>query len=98
MKKEPVSKEELRRAKEYYKGQLLFALEDTMSHMLWMGEKVTCGEKDFSAKSILGRIEAVTVEDLMRISKETFVNENLNLAVISPIKEDKTIREAFHLS
>ncbi len=98
MKKEPVSKEELRRAKEYYKGQLLFALEDTMSHMLWLGEKVTCGEKDFSAKSILGGIEAVTVEDLMRISKETFLNENLNLAVISPIKEDKTIREAFHLS
>jgi predicted Zn-dependent peptidase len=45
IKKEPVGAEELRRAKEYYKGQLLFALEDTMSHMLWLGEKVVSGRR-----------------------------------------------------
>ena len=32
--------EELDRAKEFYKGQLLFTMEDTMSHMLWLGEKI----------------------------------------------------------
>ena len=46
---ELVSADELSRAKEYYRGQLLFALEDTMSHMLWLGEKVVAGEKDFEA-------------------------------------------------
>ncbi|MBI4974727.1 MAG: insulinase family protein [Candidatus Omnitrophica bacterium] len=97
MKNEPVPNEELKRAKEYYRGQLLFALEDTMSHMLWLGEKIITGEKDFNAAKILGRIEAVTPEDLMKVSKDMFKDSNLNLAVIGPIKEDSTLREVLHL-
>lgn len=98
MKREPVSAEELRRAKEYYKGQLLFALEDTMSHMLWLGEKIISNEKDFSVKSILARIEAVTPEDLVRMANDMLKGENMNLAVISPVKDDEEIRKALTIS
>ena len=94
--KEPVSKEELSRAKEYYRGQLLFALEDTMSHMLWLGEKIISGEKDFSVKNILERIESVTTDDLARAAKSIFRNDNMNLAVISPAKEIIKTKEIFH--
>jgi len=94
---EPVGEEELRRAKEYYKGQLLFALEDTMSHMLWLGEKMISGEKDFSVKTILDRIESVNAEDLTRVAKAVFKNENLNLAVIGPVKDEKAVKEVLHL-
>ncbi|MDP3804846.1 MAG: pitrilysin family protein [Candidatus Omnitrophota bacterium] len=97
MKKEPVGPEELRRAKEYYKGQLLFALEDTVSRMLWLGEKVISGEKDFSVKNILECIEKVTADDLMRVSKNMFRNESLNLSVIGPIKDDRAVREELHI-
>ena len=97
MKREPVVAEELRRAKEYYKGQLLFALEDTMSRMLWLGEKVISGEKDFSVKNILERIEKVTPDDLVRVSEKMFKDESLNLSVIGPIKNDKAIREELHI-
>jgi predicted Zn-dependent peptidase len=85
--------EELKRAKEYYKGQLLFALEDTMSHMLWLGEKIISNEKDFSVKTVLDRIDAVTPEDLMRLANDMLKNSNLNLAVIGPIKDDKEMRK-----
>ena len=98
LKSEPVKLEELNRAKEYYKGQLLFALEDTMSHMLWLGEKVISNEKDFSVKSILARIDAVSTEDLMRSSRDMLKDANMNLAVISPIKDDKEIRKALTIS
>ena len=98
MKREPVAKEELRRAKEYYRGQLLFALEDTMSHMLWLGEKIISGEKDFSVKSILARIEAVTPDDLMRLSSDMLKNWAMNLAVIGPIKDDKDIGKVLKVS
>ncbi len=97
MKREAVSAEELRRAKEYYKGQLLFALEDTMSHMLWLGEKIISNEKDFSVKSILARIEAVTPEDLLRMANDMFKNANMNLAVIGPVKNDKDIGKALRI-
>ncbi len=98
IKEEPVGEGELRRAKEYYKGQLLFALEDTMNHMLWLGEKISSGEKDFSVSSILDRIEKVNQERIMTASRNMFNNENLNLAIIGPIKEEKTIREVLHIA
>ncbi len=97
LSKEPVSEGELRRAKEYYKGQLLFALEDTMSHMLWLGEKVVAGEKDLSAKPILEKIDAVKTEDIMRIAKNVFIEKNINLAVIGPALDEKLIRDALHI-
>ena len=34
-----VSKDEFTRAKEYYTGQLLMSLEDTLDHMLWVGSR-----------------------------------------------------------
>ena len=98
VKSQPVKLEELNRAKEYYKGQLLFALEDTMSHMLWLGEKIITNEKDFSVKSILARIDAVSAEDLMRVANDMLQNANMNLAVISPVKDDGLIRKALTIS
>ncbi len=97
MKREPVSDEELRRAKEYYKGQLLFALEDTMSYMLWFGEKIITNEKELNVKKILDKVERVKPDDLMRMANDLFTDENMNLAVIGPIKDDKNIREALHI-
>ena len=88
LKSELVLKEELYRAKEYYRGQLLFALEDTMSRMLWIGERVISGEKDFSVEEILKRIDRTSPEDIMRVAKTTLVNESLNLAVIGPVKDE----------
>ncbi len=44
IRRRPMKAAELRRAKEFYRGQLLMGLEDTMEHMLWMGEQaVTVG-------------------------------------------------------
>lgn len=97
IKVEPVGEDELRRAKEYYRGQLLFALEDTMSYMLWFGEKVITQEKEFNAKKILEKVEGVKPDDIMKTANDIFKDENLNLAVIGPIKEDKHIKEALHL-
>jgi len=98
MAKEPVGKEELFRAREYYRGQLLFALEDTMSHMLWMGEKIAAGEADIDIKDILAKVEKVKAEDIMRVASGIFKTGNLNLAVISPLKEEKNIKEMLHFS
>ncbi len=94
--KEPISQEELGRAKEYYKGQLLFALEDTMSHMLWLGEKVVSGEKDLTPEPILKKIEAVKPEDIMRVSEGLFKSANINLAVIGPEIDQARVKEALH--
>jgi predicted Zn-dependent peptidase len=93
-----VAKAELDRAKEYYKGQLLFALEDTMSRMLWLGERIISGEKDFKVDDILKRVDSISPDDIMRVAKDTLKNDNLNLAVVGPVKDSKPVREAFNIA
>lgn len=97
LKKKAVAKEELNRAKEFYKGQLLFTLEDTMSFMLWLGEKVVTGEKELNAKNIISKIDSISEDDLMRVAQGIFKNEDINLAVIGPVKDEKSVKGALHL-
>lgn len=97
IKKEPVLKEELERAKEFYKGQLLFTMEDTMSLMLWLGEKVIAGEKEFDTEKIIKKIEAVTESDIMDAASRIFKDDFMNLAVIGPVKNETELKKALHL-
>jgi predicted Zn-dependent peptidase len=55
------------------------------------------GEKDFSVKSILDRIESVKPEEIMKMANDMFIDEALSLAVISPIKDDKDIKKALRI-
>ena len=97
IKSEPVLKEELKRAKEFYKGQLFFTMEDTMSHMLWLGEKIMSKEKELNVSRIIDKIESVSQDDIARVAGSIFKNENMNLAVIGPVKNERGIREGLHL-
>jgi len=98
MKKKAVAKEELHRAKEYFKGQFLFALEDTMSYMLWLGEKMAAGEKEYNVKKIVERIEAVDGDVILRVARDILRDDRLNVALIGPLKEDKALQEVAHIS
>ena len=85
--KKPVSKEELRRAKDYFISQFLMGLEDTLDHLLWVGEKVLYGEELPDREKIVQSIEKVSVEDVQSVAKEIFKSHKLNLTLIGPLKE-----------
>ena len=95
IKKKPITKKEFERAREYYQGHLSFVLEDTTDHMLWLGKKTVTGDEPIDAAEVLRRIKKVTIEDILKLSAETFRRENLNIAVIGPTKdkEKETIKE-----
>ncbi len=97
IKTEPVPGEELARAKEFYKGQLFFTMEDTMSHMLWLGEKIISKEKELDVNKIVERINSINKEDIMRVAEAIFKNESMNLAVIGPVKDESALKGALHL-
>lgn len=97
IKNEPVPDEEIERAKEFCKGQLLFTMEDTMSHMLWLGEKIISKEKELDIKKIMGRLASIDKDDIMRVAGTIFKNESMNLAVIGPIKDENRLKGALHL-
>lgn len=82
-----VEKDEFKRAKEFYFGQLMLSLEDTMDQMLWIGESTLSLNRTFSVKDVIREVGRVKREDLRKLSRLIFRQENINLAVIGPVKD-----------
>ena len=82
----PVSKDEFKRAKEFYLGQLMLALEDTLEYMLWIGEYTATLDKTYSIEEIIKQVNKVAIEDLRDAAKQVFRESKLNLALIGPLK------------
>jgi len=95
VKKRDVTSGELKRAKEFFKVQLLMALEDTLEHMLWIGDYATSLNKLPDRKEIIKKLDAVTANDIRRVSNCIFNSSSLNLAVIGEFtdKEQKEIEK-----
>jgi len=86
IKKEAVSEDELYRAKEYFKGQLLLALEDTASRMLWLGDKIVIEGKAPSVREIFKKIEKTNIEDIREASNIIFGVKNMSFATVGPAR------------
>ena len=90
IKDTPVPLNELKKAKEYFKVQLLLALEDTMDHMLWLGERVISLGKLPDKRGVIKKVDSVSCDDLQRIARSIFKTNNLNLAIVGPIGDKKS--------
>ncbi|MDD5281117.1 MAG: pitrilysin family protein [Candidatus Omnitrophica bacterium] len=84
-----VTADEFRRAKEFYMGQLMLALEDTMEYMLWMGESMACLDKVYTLEDVVREVNKVTIEDLQKVARKIFKREKINLALIGPLEKEK---------
>ena len=101
VKQEDVSPAELTQAKDYCRGQLLLTLEGTSSYMQWLGEHELTLSKIPTPEEVMAKIDIVTCDDIKRVAREIFVNENLCLAAIGPVddKEKKLLtKDIFLLS
>jgi len=99
IRNKPVGEQELRRAKDYYLGQLYLALEDTLDQMVWLGEKVMYLGEPPTREEIREKIEAVTARDIQAIAGRYLRTNNLNLAVVGPTPKDvqKQIKDDFYI-
>lgn len=86
-----VSKDELKKAKEGIKGRLAMGLEgsDEVVEFL-VGQEVLTGAVK-SIKERMKEIDAVTAADVLRVAKDIFQNHKLNLAVITPKANKKSL-------
>ena len=94
----PVPKAELDRAKEYFIGQTTLALEDTMDHMLWLGEPLVTLNRLYTQEEVLRSVRRVQPDDIRRVARTLFREKALHLAIIGPQKDKdrKKIEEVFH--
>ncbi|MFH1577978.1 MAG: pitrilysin family protein [Candidatus Omnitrophota bacterium] len=83
----PVQLSELRRAKEFYIGQLRLALEGTLEHMSWIGDPILHLNTTYNFKEILKRVAKINPADLKRVARDVFKAGAVRLAIIGPLKE-----------
>jgi predicted Zn-dependent peptidase len=92
IKEQEVKKSEFARAKEYYAGQLMLGLEDTLEHMLWIGESTVSLNRTFTLEEILAEIKKIAIKDLKQVANEIFRGNKINLAIIGPTVKSEESR------
>jgi predicted Zn-dependent peptidase len=89
LKSKPVSKEELKRAKDLIKGRTIINFEASDNVANWYGQKAILKENLLTPEEYFDRIDKVKVEDIRRVAKDIFTNERLNLAMIGPFQDSE---------
>ncbi len=93
LKDEPVSPHELNKAKEYSVGRMYLDLETTDSLAEFYADQEVSAKKLKKPQELEKEIRKVTAQDVTRVAREIFRDENLNLAVVGNISGLKPIRK-----
>ncbi|MGD1020275.1 MAG: pitrilysin family protein [Verrucomicrobiia bacterium] len=91
LSKQPPSTVELQRAKDYAIGQMRLGLESTANRMMWLGEHLLAYGTIQSPAEVERQIAAVTPADVQATAADLFRNKRLNVAVITPSKDERGI-------
>jgi predicted Zn-dependent peptidase len=91
--KQPPSPLEMRRAKDYSIGQMHLGLESTTNQMMWLGEHLLAYGAIQMPQEVERRIAAVTGDDVQKVADDLFRDNRLNVAVITPSKDERAIRD-----
>lgn len=85
LKDEPLSDEELQRAKDHLKGATLLALEGTGSRMNSLARYHMYFNRHFTAQELIAMLESVTSEEVQQIAQEFFQPGRLAASVVGAL-------------
>lgn len=88
IKKNLVGPEELARAKEQIKGNLLLSLESTCNRMSRIAKSEMFNDELLTPEESVARIEAVTANDILEIADELFDESKLITTAIGPFETE----------
>jgi predicted Zn-dependent peptidase len=93
MKQEPMPEEELRRAKDQLKGNLLLSLESSGARMSNLARQQIYFDHFFGIDEILTRVEEVTTEQVRDLARTLFDPERIALTMLGRLDGLKVTRE-----
>ncbi len=82
-----LKEDELRKAKEMYKGALSLGLEGTLSRAFWLGNRMLLYGRPSTFDEIKEKIEKVKVKDIQKVAQNIFTKDKINLSIVGPFKE-----------
>lgn len=93
IKKQPVTTEELIRAKENLKGRLYLGLEESMNVSQFLAEQEMFWGKIKDPDQIVEETQKVTKEEVQKLANDLMRPEKLNLAIIGPFKDKEKLEK-----
>jgi len=91
----PIS--ELKKAKDYLKGKTTLLLESSDAQASFYAGQELLEKKILTPEEIFAKIDKVSREDILKLAKEIFKPERLNLVLIGPFKEKKMFEKLLKL-
>jgi predicted Zn-dependent peptidase len=92
LREEPVSEEELTRAKDNVKGRVVLALESTTARMERLGSNMLAKMEILGLDEVIARIDKVDADQLTALARELYDAAHLSVGAIGP--DEELFREA----
>jgi predicted Zn-dependent peptidase len=93
LKEVPLGDEELTRAKDQLKGNILMGLESSNSRMANLARQEMYFHQFFTAEEVIVRIEAVTAEEIQAMAQRLFVSDRIAVTLLGRLTGLKLNRE-----
>ncbi|QSH39576.1 insulinase family protein [Candidatus Kaiserbacteria bacterium] len=87
--KKAVTSQELQKGKEYVKGTFALSLDTTDAQAQFIGYTALVRGKKSGLDAFNKKVDAVTAQQLLKVAKDLFKTENLNLTIIGPHTDEK---------
>ncbi len=91
--KKGITKEELRRAKDFLKGKITLSMEDSEERAHFFGKQQLLYPEVRDLPEYFGKIEKVTIEQVNALAKKLLTTEKLRLVVIGKEKSETDLEK-----
>ncbi len=92
-----VPAKELKKAKDNLKGKMSLFLETSDAKAAFYGIQEILERKILTTKEIYAKINKVSANDVLKVSRDIFQSQKLNLALIGPFKDKKKFEKLLKL-
>lgn len=95
--KDGLPEAEFEKARRLASGRLMLRMEDTRAVSSWFGSQEMLIGEVLDLDGAVARLDALTIDDINRVARETFVTEGLSMAVVGPARGMRRLQNSLRL-
>ena len=92
-----ISKQELKKAKDHFKGKMTLLFEASDAQASFYGTQELLEKKILTPEQIYAKINKVSINDILKVGQDVFRPEKLNLSLIGPFKDKAKFQDILNL-